>query len=868
MATPSFSSTDTAFGLATSLFDHVSRGDIGSEVVRELLPQGEGYLFEKSLWDYKRELPNLPEDRKPTEREKELYAEKMAEIVKDVVSFYNSYGGYILAGIDDSTRQIVGYSEHFDCGDLGKKVLAATRHEIDCHYAVHEAGNHKVGLLFIPRRPYTQNPVQFWREAPKVGNKQAYKRDQIYFRQGDECKVAQYSEDFSFLCGVGRRQLSYAEEFRTGHVLSNNLGPRDPAFIKFIGREEYLKGLWRWLTDGFQPIKLLAGIGGVGKTTLAREFAEDVIKNAPSGFEKLVWLSAKKQFYTAILGEYQPTLRVDFSDPRTLLQAILLELGYPTKNIDPDWAIQELIDECVSALILFPSILVIDDVDSLEPAHQQDVFQTIAQITAQTTGRARRSSIALLTARLDLGAAPAQLFRVAGLNMRDFSDYVAMTVEKLEVPLNLKASSNLMQRFHKVTDGSPTFAASILRLVQNGEHLDTALRKWEGSDGEEVRKFAFKKELDKLSDSQIRTLYAACILGDTSFIELQKILQSGDRLLNDDIGQLRKYHLVALGEDLPGGARIVLPSTLTLVTDIIRDKVRDPKRIERECLRAKSGSPRVNPEVGDAIRRVTALWFEKRFDDALDLAIVADKRYPNNPDLRCLLGRAHLHTVPPDPAQAEIAFRHAFDLKCQRTELPNLWIKAKSLVEDWMGVVETTQLFPETSEMISMRVRAYVELGRMATRSGNIRRSAEQWLIAARESHIAIRTMRGKGKEAELMSLRRVAFEAYLRALEALIREPDEKIDIWTASVEAFNCDVRHLFTIQIGVEALKQWWSAVERRTTPDVRARNLMFVQLKKLNSMIQDILIEDRSQNEITRYLNESHMTLLQRANRYIS
>ena len=184
------------------------------------------------------------------------------------------------------------------------------------------------------------------------------------------------------------------------------------------------------------------------------------------------------------------------------------------------------------------------------------------QITTQTIGHGGISSVALLTARLDLGAAPAQLTRITGLDIQDFADYVYMTASTLNVPLNLNRQSDLMKRFRTVTDGSPTFAASIIRMLTNGEQLEAALKKWKGGGGEEVRKFAFKRELDKLSDSQVRSLYAACLLGETSFVELQSILQSNDRLMTDDIGLLRKYHLVALGEDLPGGARIVIPSVV------------------------------------------------------------------------------------------------------------------------------------------------------------------------------------------------------------------------------------------------------------------------------------------------------------------
>src|SRR5207249_3226547 len=164
-------------------------------------------------------------------------------------------------------------------------------------------------------------------------------------------------------------------------------------------------------------------IGGVGKTTLVREFAKELIKNPPSGLEKLVWLSAKKQLYIAIQDQYQAASRVDFSDLRTLLVAMLLELGYAENNIDPEWSVRELVDECVQALQTSPSLVIIDDVDSLDLPYQQEVFQTIIRIVTQAGSRGSQTpSLALLTARLELGAAPDQLIRVVGLELPDFSE--------------------------------------------------------------------------------------------------------------------------------------------------------------------------------------------------------------------------------------------------------------------------------------------------------------------------------------------------------------------------------------------------------------------------------------------------------------
>lgn len=416
-----------------------------------------------------------------------------------------------------------------------------------------------MGILLIPRRPYSEIPAQFRRNAPKHPGSDAlaYRSGDIYLRSADECRPARTADDYSFLCGDARRERSIADEFRNATVLLNNVGHRDPGFIQFVGRESYLRELWRWVCDGFTPIKLLTGIGGVGKTTLAREFSEDFIRNPPKGFAKLIWLSAKKRLYIAVEGDYQATSRVDFSDTNSLLRAILSELATPSDLMDKEWTVPELAEECIRSLQLFPSLLVVDDVDSLDPLQQQETFQTIIQIAAQTIGRSGPPSLAIMTSRLDLGAAPRQLLHITGLDEIDFLEYINVTATNLRVPLTLKANSQLFKSFYKMTDGSPTFAASVIGLMQNGLSLDTVLKKYKGFDGDMVRQFAFENELNQLSDSQIRTLYAACLLGETSFAELEKILQSNERRLNDDLGALRKYHLVALGEDLPGAQRLL-----------------------------------------------------------------------------------------------------------------------------------------------------------------------------------------------------------------------------------------------------------------------------------------------------------------------
>jgi hypothetical protein len=270
---------DSIFFQKKRIFDLVQRGAFGADVIAELLPKGQPHLFEKSMWDYKEKFPILPPN--PTPLQTEAHNAEVYQIVKDVVAFYNSFGGYLIAGVKDNPREVVGFKGQFDIGDLAKRIKGATQHDIDCHYKLVEfeiAGKKLfLGVLQIPQRPDIIPPAQFRKNAPVSGTgKSAFKLDDFYLRSGDESRPAQTPEDYFFLCSPGRRTIANTVPLLPS-ILDNNLGPRDPSFVEFVGRESYLDLLWKWFCDRYRPAKLLSGMGGLGKTTIVREFAKTLL---------------------------------------------------------------------------------------------------------------------------------------------------------------------------------------------------------------------------------------------------------------------------------------------------------------------------------------------------------------------------------------------------------------------------------------------------------------------------------------------------------------------------------------------------------------------------------------------------------------
>ena len=137
-----------AFAVLDQVFEHVERGTEGSEILALLLPGDQPYVYESELWDYKETLPTPPEKRDSAESE--LYKSHMAELVKDVVAFFNSFGGYIIAGVSDYPRQAIGFEARFDGDDLNKRVYTATSTEIRSRYSTAMLNGRRFGIPLYP----------------------------------------------------------------------------------------------------------------------------------------------------------------------------------------------------------------------------------------------------------------------------------------------------------------------------------------------------------------------------------------------------------------------------------------------------------------------------------------------------------------------------------------------------------------------------------------------------------------------------------------------------------------------------------------------------------------------------------------------
>lgn len=756
------------------IYDFVAAGTLDERVLDRLWCDGKFVPKECELWDYKRHVS--------TE------AETKAKTVLQVVSFYNTYGGYLIYGVDEVENDRVflpiGINENdLDLQQLRECIRNYTGEVIDVSYNVVNfslAGNVALGVLHIPKRPASVSPVFFGKNGPAVGqNKLLFQKDQAFIRLQDSCVPAVKKTEMQLL--FGPRNLAWQDEapfpLSREEPLYNNLPDRNLICSSFVGREAIIEQLWRWLGDPFSHVKLLAGDGGKGKTSIAYEFTEEVCRNKPFDFEKVVWLTAKSRQFFGIHDEYRSMPETHFGDVTTLLQAICEELA--VLEVEIEGASPNLVKKTVKRqLETIPCLIVIDDVDSLEVDEQKKVMELAMQLSGT-------KSRLLLTTRMNLSYSADSCITVPGLGLNEFRAYLEMWEEKLGV--NLKQQE--VQKLHEVTDGSPLFAESIVRLLRAGVEFGEAVRQWRGSAGDAVRRAALLREVESLCPEGRRLLLALSHMSEASRAELRQVTGYDDMVLEKGLTELRTLFLVSSPPIIKTEPRYrVSNNTALLVLQNGGDLVLDPRVIEDQVKRLRQGNKRLNAAgtrktVGAAINQAIALLKEDRADEALETVNQALGTLPKNPDLLLAKGRCLLKLDLPKLDEARKVFQRAYDAGQRREMLYELWFQAESDSKHPNGMVDVATLAVDEQvgdqwEWRQKRAYAYWLLARAHSKVMNLNQARNEYEKSAEDMGVLIRHV----NDGEKQPLIEMSTKLHDEVWELVATS-----DSWSGGVDAFD---------------------------------------------------------------------------------
>ena len=668
------------------------------DVVRALFDGGVP-KYECELWDYKL-----------TTEESEV---AFAELCRDVISFYNSYGGYLIFGVSDD-GDIVGIKRFpYTDKQIKQKLRTYSDHDVVVRVEPVDFDGINLICISIPKRPIEMGVAVMVKDAPKKHDKPLFRASSVYFRSDESSQLIRDSEDMRFLASRRRHALE-GVLFATPSFVPNNLPDRNMICERFIGRSDVKESLWLWLSDPMSRYRVVAGPGGFGKTSAAYSFCEDVISVAPLGFMQVVWLSAKTRQFdpsknTFVQLAYSGSSSDSFFDIPSLLAAISEHLPVSAEEIEglSEMAVVQILQDCFRHI---PSFFVVDDLDSLDPDDQRRVVE-LAMLLGGEKARF------LITTRKNYIAPATSTTSLPGLSGSDFVQYVEILEERYGRSLGDHDLNILMAE----TAGSPLFAESVFRLMRFGEKFADAIERWKGSDGEAARAAAFRKELDNLKFNSKRALFAISHFESLSAIEIRKVAELEQPQVEEALTELDQLFLLS-SEEIAGEARFSVPRNIARLLNEHRDElIPNHREILKRATKHRQASQVKGKARGASlfVGKVIAQAMTQLSSDpqaALRTMQEATKVDNQNPDLwmvyaRCLSAQPSL-----DSERVRKAFAKSYDLGKRERALFEKWIEFENDFGNSNAAIDVAEkgrqiLVPPPWDWLVMVAAAYYKRG-------------------------------------------------------------------------------------------------------------------------------------------------------------
>jgi hypothetical protein len=602
-----------------------------------------------------------------------------AKVIRDLVAFHNSFGGFLVFGVKEVERdrvfEVVGVEPgKLNIAKLRDMARSYLGKDLRISAQTIASANANLEIIWVAKRSQGELPARFVKNGPEEKPKQlAFKKGDIVFRRLEGNGVAKEAEDFDFLFSARRPpSLSLStDDLSKEEALDHNLPDRAFICSRFVGRRIDIGDLWSWLADDFSRVRLIAGEGGLGKTSLAYRFAEEIATRGVKPFERVIWLTAKKRQFIASQDTYRGTGHTDFHDAESLFRAIASAHGSIASDFE-GLGTREMMELALQNCTAMPTFVVIDDIDSLSQPDQQRALEFGM--------RAPRSTKMLLTTRINFSYSPDNVLKLDGLRRDEFAEYVDVLRSRYKLP---PLESSKVDHLHDVTNGSPLFTDSLLRLERRGLTLNKAIQQWKGEHGMEARKAALKREVDNLSNPARRVLYVISLLKGCIYAELIRIFDYSEQTLGDALVELSSLFLINMPAVAKQAVYTVDPNTALLVMEIAPSLGIDHTALMARAKSAGSDAiglttQRRSQAVGLAIAQASALAQTGDAKAALEVIRAAAKKLSNpHIDLLLAYGRFSLKLNPPNRDEASQAFEQAYEKGQRKLLMFDLWFEAE-----------------------------------------------------------------------------------------------------------------------------------------------------------------------------------------------
>ena len=662
---------------------HADDGALTQELQALLIKNGYAAPLEFEALDYKETV----NDNKGRSR-----------IIKSIISMYNTYGGYLVFGVGDARNgmgfPVVGIDESIiNIEQLKDQVLAASG--IRCVLsgfaaasATSQGEKVKIVIVHIPCRPDNEAPVAFTSDAKSdTGKNLEYKTGDFFYRKGDTTAKAVGQEIFwlaqprvnPYLTRHGTQKLVTNKNLKVQH----NLPDRAAICINFIRRDDVLNKLWEWSGDDLSHWRVIAGEGGIGKSSVAYEYAEQLIRYPDQPFDQILWLSAKSRRFDGYTDVYQRMPETHYSNFDELLSTLCSRLAYKDDEIigQTQSRRKQLIK---SGLTCIPTFLIIDDLDSLRTDEQKQVGELVAWLSV---GKSR----ILITTRHNHLFSSSTSINLEGFKLDEFEEFLDAINKRIPQIETLSAKQRV--KMHEKTHGSPLLAESVCRNLRY-TNFEDAMNNWHGKNGEMARAAVLKKEVQQLTSTSKKVLVAAAMLRSASISEIASVTEYPKTSVEDSIDELDRLFLVARPHIAKEPRFAVNETTALLVLELLESLVPDFRKLQKAVDDLSPVNYEIKKEkydsiVASSIRQANAFLTEGNITKALETLDSVHLRN-NHPDILSFKTKVLYESSPQRLSEAKYAANSAYSAGCRKPHFFEIWFSIEWDLKDYSGAVDAS----------------------------------------------------------------------------------------------------------------------------------------------------------------------------------
>ena len=486
----------------------------------------------------------------------------------------------------------------------------------------------------------------------------------------------------------------------------------------FIGRSDERQVLDEWFGSDDEPIRVIAGGGGTGKSALAYQAALDQTRLSVTRLNFIIWMTAKQRQLSG--GNIVP-MEADFYADGDV-EAMLWEFF----GGDGDPEITTLMDLMTNT----PGLIIADDIDSLSGEGGER-----AKALLTRTIPYRTQTKVLVTSRRQLFGLENVTMTLSGFSEAETGAFVRARCQEQDVPVDFTSAQ--VSEVRRVTDGVPLYIEDLLRFIQTLD-FDSALRQWTNSGGQEPRSYALRREFEEMAEDAKRILLAAARMArPVSAYDMATLLSIGDERVLSAIEELRNLFFMSRPSYVEGVPRFTVGATTALLVDEVMQGTYEYDQICRaveyyEKQATVSGYER--GRIGEVHRTVRLLIERGEFEEAERVLDQALAELPSNPDLMGSRGYLFKHWSPPRLVDADSAFSLAADLHSRNPAVYWEWADLHMAQKDYGSAASAAERGLQECgthpQLLRIAGAARRDLGNRLARNFAQGRSIEEYRLA------------------------------------------------------------------------------------------------------------------------------------------